>query len=55
MNDALVDLDKEVVVELNGKEVFRGKVTRQPAVIFQSLLERLDEKAVATAVVKIGK
>lgn len=55
LNDALIDLDKEVVVELNGKEAFRGTVTRQPTAIFQSLLERLDEKAVATAIVEIGK
>ncbi|MGI9242604.1 MAG: transglutaminase domain-containing protein [Verrucomicrobiales bacterium] len=54
LSDALVDLDQEVVVEMNGAEVFRGKVERTTGVIFQSLSERLDRGAVATALLQVG-
>ena len=49
LSDALLDLDQEIAVELNGKEVFRGVTKRSVAAIFDSLKERLDPKSVATA------
>lgn len=55
LSDALLDLDQEVVVELNGKEVFRGKVERSVAAIYRSLQERLDVKSVATAELEVGE
>jgi len=55
LSDALVDLDEEVVVELNGAEVFRGKVPRTTGAIYGSLLERLDVGMVAAGSLVIGK
>ncbi|MDA0768575.1 MAG: polyhydroxyalkanoate depolymerase [Verrucomicrobia bacterium] len=54
LSDALVDLDGEVVVELNGAEVFRGKVPRTTGAIYGSLLERFDVGTVATGSLVIG-
>ena len=42
LNDKMLDLDKEVVVELNGKEVFRGKVVRSRAAMMQNIVKRGD-------------
>jgi len=42
LNDELLDLDKEVVIELNGKEVFRGKVERSRAAMMQNMVRRGD-------------
>jgi pimeloyl-ACP methyl ester carboxylesterase len=38
LDDALVDLDKELVVELNGAEVFRGILTRDLGVLTRTAL-----------------
>lgn len=54
LSDALVDLEEEVVVELNGAEVFRGRVKRTTGAIFESLLERLDVGTVGTGEVSVG-
>jgi hypothetical protein len=54
LNDALLDLDQEIIVELNGKEVFRGLVTRSAQAIFDSLNQRLDPRSAATAVLTVG-
>ncbi len=54
LSDALVDLDEEIVVELNGVEVFSGKVKRTTGAIFQSLQERLDTGTVATTLLEVG-
>jgi hypothetical protein len=53
LSDELVDLDKEVVVEFNGKEVFRGAVPRKTAAIFESLQERLEVGTAATALLEV--
>ena len=54
LNDALIDLDQKIIVELNGKEVFRGLVSRSAQAIFDSLNQRLDPQSVATAVLTVG-
>jgi hypothetical protein len=53
LSDELVDLDKEVVVDLNGKEVFRGTVTRQTEAVFTSLQERLDPRSAGSAILEL--
>ena len=55
LNDALLDLDKEIVVQLNGKEVFRGVVKRSVAAMHRSLQERLDPTSVATVELVVGE
>jgi len=54
LNDALLDLDQKIIVELNGKEIFRGLVTRSAQAIFDSLNQRLDPQSAATAVLTVG-
>jgi hypothetical protein len=49
LSDQLLDLDKDVTVVRDGKEVFQGRVTRSVKAIYRSLTERLDPKSVATA------
>lgn len=49
LSDALLDLDAPVVVEWQGKEVFRGDVPRTRAAIERSLSERPDPGTLATA------
>jgi dienelactone hydrolase len=50
LSDALLDLDREVAVLVNGKQVSVGKVPRTSAAIRQSLKERLDPPSAATAI-----
>lgn len=50
LSDKLLDLDQEVKVFVNGKEVVAGKVIRNAATILRSLEERLDLPAAASAV-----
>lgn len=54
LSDVLLDLDRELVVEHNGSEVFRGTVTRSLSAIYESLTERLDRSSVASAYVLLG-
>ncbi len=49
LSDKLLDLDQPVTVSINGKQVFTGKVQRTAAAIRQSLDERADLPAAATA------
>lgn len=49
LSDKLLDLDQAVTVFVNGKQVFSGKVSRIAAAILQSLEERADLPAAATA------
>jgi dienelactone hydrolase len=49
LSDQLLDLDQAVKVTLNGKELAAAKVPRTAAAIVQSLEERADLPAVATA------
>jgi len=53
LSDELLDLDQPVTVIVNGKEAWSGKAARSPQAIAESLLERLDLKAVATAAVEL--
>lgn len=53
LNDALVDLDKPVVVKLGEKVVHDARVPRSVEAIKRSLEERADPKASATAEVRI--
>jgi len=49
LNDQLVDLDQPVVVKVDGREVYRGKVERSVQAIWSSLRERPDVTSVASA------
>ena len=53
LSDRLVDLDQPVVVTVNGKEKFNGKVQRSAKVIRESLQQRMDPGTVATGEVKL--
>ena len=44
LNEDLLDLDKEVVVTANGKEVFRGKAARSARLALDGFLERWDDE-----------
>jgi hypothetical protein len=50
LSDQLLDLDQEVKVIVNGKDATAAKVVRNAAAIRQSLDERLDLPAAASAV-----
>lgn len=51
LSDELLNLDEEVVVEVNGKEAFRGKVERREEVTAQSLRQR--SGMIATALLEL--
>lgn len=53
LSDALLDLDKPVRVLVAGREVFDGPVPRRASVVVESLSERLDPSAVATALLAL--
>jgi hypothetical protein len=53
LSDKLLTLDEPLTVTVNGKEVFSGKVSRTAMAIEQSLAERADPAAAATAVLTI--
>ena len=53
LSDALLSLDEPLKVTVNGKEVFSGKAVRTEAAIRQSLEERADPAAAATALVEL--
>lgn len=52
LSDRLLNLDKSVSLEVNGRKIFSGTVLRQAAVIRDSLEERADADTVATAIVR---
>lgn len=52
ISDALLDLDRPLRVVVNGREVFEGTARRRADVMLNSLRERLDATAVATAEVR---
>lgn len=52
LSDALLDLDQPFRVVVNGREVFSGRAQRQAQVILESLRERADPTAAATATVR---
>lgn len=49
LNDQMVDLDNEVTVTFNGKQLFKGKVDRYRSVLKQSMSERNDPSYVFPA------
>jgi hypothetical protein len=49
LSDHLLDLDQVVSVELDGKQVFKGRVPRTEEAIRASLAERADPRSAATA------
>ena len=51
LNDQLLDLDREIVVKLNGKESFRGKVKRKGEVVAKSIRQRCG--MIATALLEL--
>jgi hypothetical protein len=53
LDDAMLDLDKDVRVTQGGKELFAGRVLRSRAVIERTLQDRFDPKAAFTAEVKV--
>ncbi|MGC6427111.1 MAG: transglutaminase domain-containing protein [Akkermansiaceae bacterium] len=53
LSDQLLDLDQEVIVILNGKEVHKGKCVRQTKAIWDSLNERFDPFSVASATLEL--
>ncbi|MHC4860530.1 MAG: hypothetical protein ACYTDY_10610, partial [Planctomycetota bacterium] len=55
LSDALVDLDQEIVVSLDGKEAFRGKVERRLTDLVTDLRERFDRAAPAWALLEVAK
>jgi len=55
LSDALLDLDRELVVRLDGKEAFRGKATRRFTTLVADLKERFDRQAPAWARVEVGR
>jgi poly(3-hydroxybutyrate) depolymerase len=50
LSDRLLDLDQQIRVRVNGREIFAGKVERQAVAMLTSLAERADPAAVATAI-----
>ncbi|MHA6717854.1 hypothetical protein ACX40Y_00245 [Sphingomonas sp. RS6] len=53
LSDRLIDLDRPVSVIVNGKRVHDGKVVRTARAIQQSLVERLDPRSAATALLAL--
>ncbi len=53
LSDTLLNLDKEVRVTWNDKDVFSGKVARSAKAIEQSLSERADPSTIATALLEV--
>lgn len=49
LSDELLDLDKDISVELEGRQVFKGRVPRAEETIRESLAERSDPYFAATA------
>ncbi|MED5382040.1 MAG: transglutaminase domain-containing protein, partial [Verrucomicrobiota bacterium] len=49
LSDQLINLDKPVMITVNGEEVFSGKVKRSAREIIKSLDQRADSASVATA------
>ena len=55
LNDALIDLDRPVVVFRDGKKRFEGRVPRTRSAIATSLRQRSDPKSVAFALLSISE
>ncbi len=53
LRDALIDLDKPITVTANGKAVYQGHVARTTYAVQQSLFQRHDAPAAATAMLTV--
>ncbi len=53
LSDALVDLDTPVVVLVNGKQVYAGRLARSVAALWTSLRERSDPRSAAAALLTL--
>jgi predicted esterase len=54
LSDALLDLDRPVLVTAGGRTVFQGSVPRSFSAVVQSLREREDPETVATALLPVS-
>jgi predicted esterase len=55
LNDQMLDLDKEVSIQLNGKNVFKGKVQRSRAAMMKNMVERGDGTYAFPVDIPLGK
>ena len=55
LTDSLLDLDKPVVVRINGKEVFKGGVQRSAGAISEGLKARSDAAQCPFVSLKVGR
>jgi hypothetical protein len=55
LSDELVDLDRDLVVKLNGKQKFIGKIDRLKSQMSVSLSERADHTSASSATITVGK
>ena len=53
LSDQLLNLDKPVMITVNGEEKFSGKVKRSAREIIKSLEQRGDLASIATATVTV--
>ena len=53
MSDQLLNLDKPMMITVNGEEKFSGKVKRSAREIIKSLEQRGDLASIATATVMV--
>jgi poly(3-hydroxybutyrate) depolymerase/transglutaminase-like putative cysteine protease len=54
LSDALVDLDKPILVTAAGRTIFEGKVARSFAAVLESLRQRQDPETVCTAALPVA-
>ena len=54
LNDAMLDLEKEITIELNGNQAFKGMLQRSQGTILRNLVERGDINYAFPAEVKVG-
>ena len=54
INDKMVDLDQAITVTFNGKQLFRGTVTRTTAMIGKTLVERGDPASIFSAEIMVS-
>jgi hypothetical protein len=53
LSDQLLDLDREITVAVNGREVFKNKVSRTVEALRESLKERADPSSAATSILTL--
>ena len=55
LSDALLNLDNKITVQLDSREIFKGRVPRTEAAIRESLQQRADPSSAATATLKLER